>query len=388
VSEYQYIEFRAVDRPLTDSELKYAEKQSTRAQISRWSFQNEYHHNDFRGDVNGLLRRGYDVFLHYANFGVRTVAFRLPTGFPFPKRLWSRYIGTGNLRWQKDRKGKAGIVSLSPFHDAGGIEELWDPHDYMDEMVAVRSQLVSGDLRALYALWLCAEIDDNSFSPDIVEPPVPAGLSQCAESFGPAMEFFGLDPLVLIAAAEGTPDAPKRPTDDEQCREWIERLSEAQSRDLLHRFLTDAPNTVRAEVNAAIRHERESHNWPTLSLGRSLQMLLDRTEQIRADHEAKEEEKRAAAAKREAVEQERKRQERMKEMTNDPQAWLRKASRLVDERGTANYMAAAETLADLREAIGGKEGEKITRKHAAHLARKYPTLTRLKGSLRKSGLLE
>ena len=84
MSENQYIEFRAVDRPLTDSELKFAEKQSTRAQISRWSFQNEYHYGGFRGDVNGLLRRGYDVFLLYANFGIRTVAFRLPTGFPCP----------------------------------------------------------------------------------------------------------------------------------------------------------------------------------------------------------------------------------------------------------------------------------------------------------------
>jgi hypothetical protein len=231
-------------------------------------------------------------------------------------------------------------------------------------------------------------MDDNSFDPDTLEPPVPAGLSECSDAFGPVMEFFGLDPLVLIAAADGTPDAPERPTDDEQCREWMEHLSEAASRDLLHRFLTDAPNTVRADAHATIRREGEPHIWPTISLGRSLQALLDRTEQIRADHEAQEEKKRAATAKRAAAKQERQRQERMKKMASDPQAWLREASRLVDERGTANYLAAAETLADLREAIGGKEGEKITRKHAAHLVRKHPTLTRLKGSLRKSGLLE
>ena len=93
MSEYQYVAFRAVDRPLTDAELKFANSQSTRAEISRWSFQNEYHYGDFHGDVNGLLRRGYDVHLHYANFGVRTVAFRLPAGLPFPKPLWSQYIG-------------------------------------------------------------------------------------------------------------------------------------------------------------------------------------------------------------------------------------------------------------------------------------------------------
>jgi len=122
MSEYQYVEFRAIDRPLTSAELRFAKAQSTRAEISRWFFANEYHYGDFRGDVNGMLRRGYDVYLHYANFGVRTAAFRLPAGLPFPKPLWSRYTGIGELRWEKDRKGKAGIVTLSPYREAGEIE--------------------------------------------------------------------------------------------------------------------------------------------------------------------------------------------------------------------------------------------------------------------------
>ena len=66
----------------------------------------------------------------------------------------------------------------------------------------------------------------------------------------------------------------------------------------------------------------------------------------------------------------------------------RRRSKLADARGTENYKAAADILADLREAIGGDEGEKIARKHAAHLAKKHPTLTRLKSSLRKRGLLK
>ncbi len=388
MNEYQYVEFRAVDKPLTDSELKFAEKQSTRAEISRWSFRNEYHYGDFRGDVNGLLRRGYDVFLHYANFGIRTVAFRLPTGLPFPKRLWSRYIGTGTLRWEKDRKGKAGIVTISSHHDAGELEELWELDDYMDELVTVRNQLVTGDLRTLYAFWLCAAMDDDSMDRDIVEPPVPAGLFQCAEAFSSLLEFFGLDPFILVAAAEGTSAAPQRASDDQQRREWAEQLSEARSKELLRRFLADNPNTVKAEAIAAIRDRVGSSNWPTSSLGRPLQLLLDRTQQLRADHESKQEKKRAAAAKRAAAKKERERQDRMKEMVKEPQAWLREVSRLVNERGTANYKAAAEILAELREAIGGGEGEKTTRKHAAHLVKKYPTLSHLKSSLRKSGLLE
>ena len=63
MSEYQYIEFLAVDRPLTDSELKFAEKQSTRAEISRWSFQNEYH---YRFNERRVLPRHEKAIVRHA----------------------------------------------------------------------------------------------------------------------------------------------------------------------------------------------------------------------------------------------------------------------------------------------------------------------------------
>ena len=78
----------------------------------------------------------------------------------------------------------------------------------------------------------------------------------------------------------------------------------------------------------------------------------------------------------------------MKQMVKAPQKWLCEADKLVNARGTQNYDAAAAILADLREAVGGNEGAQIARRHAAHLAKKHPTLNRLKSSLRKRELLE
>jgi hypothetical protein len=116
--------------------------------------------------------------------------------------------------------------------------------------------------------------------------------------------------------------------------------------------------------------------------------LLERTETLRAEDDAKEQKKREATARRKAAKQESERQDRMKQMVKAPHKWLRAAEKLVDSRGTQNYKAAAEILADLREAVGGDEGAQITRRHAAHLAKNHPTLTHLKSSLRKCGLLE
>lgn len=85
---------------------------------------------------------------------------------------------------------------------------------------------------------------------------------------------------------------------------------------------------------------------------------------------------------------ERERQKRMEQMKVAPEDWLDEAARLAAARGTANYKAAADILADLREAIGGEEGNTLARKKAAELVKKHPTLTQLKGSLRKRGLLD
>jgi hypothetical protein len=38
VSEYQFVAFQAVDRPLTEKELEFARTQSSRAEITRWAF--------------------------------------------------------------------------------------------------------------------------------------------------------------------------------------------------------------------------------------------------------------------------------------------------------------------------------------------------------------
>jgi len=71
MSEYQYVAFRAVDRPVSSKNLAYMNQQSTRAEITPWSFTNEYHYGDFGGNYKEMLRRGYDIYLHYASFGTR-----------------------------------------------------------------------------------------------------------------------------------------------------------------------------------------------------------------------------------------------------------------------------------------------------------------------------
>ena len=55
VSEYQYYEFRAIDRPLDDCGLRALWSLSTRTEITQTSFVNTYDWGDFKGDLDALM---------------------------------------------------------------------------------------------------------------------------------------------------------------------------------------------------------------------------------------------------------------------------------------------------------------------------------------------
>lgn len=387
MSEFQHIVFQAVDRPLSDKELAFAERQSTRADVSRWSLSVDYHYSSFRGDVDGLLRRGYDAFLQYTNYGDREIKLRLPHGLPFDKSLCSKYIDGEHLTWNKDSKGPGGILGLHPYHEPSELEEIWEFQRYLDAAIQVRERLIGGDLRALYLLWLCAADDDYNDPDETVEPPVPHGMSELSDHCGDLLTFYGLDPLLLLAAAKDVEAAPSGGVAENPVRSWAKSMKVERARDLLVQLLTNDTAGLKASLLAEVRDSQPQVIWPTTDQQRTFAELLGQAELLRSDANAKAALKAEAKAKRDAAKAEKERQTRMREMAKAPKKWLRAAEKLADERGTDNYKAAADILFDLREAIGGEQGDKIAREHAAHLALKHPTLNHLKSSLRKRGLL-
>ena len=80
MSEYQYYEFLAVDRPLDERQLGELRALSTRARITPTSLVNTYHWGDFRGDPRKLMERYFDAFLYLANWGTHQLMIRLRPG--------------------------------------------------------------------------------------------------------------------------------------------------------------------------------------------------------------------------------------------------------------------------------------------------------------------
>jgi hypothetical protein len=87
MSEYQYYEFLALDRPLTEKQRAELRSLSTRAEITATRFVNEYHWGDLKGDPQKMMERYFDAFLYLANWGTRRLMFRLPRAGCWMRKL-------------------------------------------------------------------------------------------------------------------------------------------------------------------------------------------------------------------------------------------------------------------------------------------------------------
>ncbi len=78
MSEYQYYEFQAMDRPLTDEEQAAMRQLSSRVVLTPTSAAFTYNYGDFRGDPEKVLLQYFDAMFYIANWGSCQLMFRFP----------------------------------------------------------------------------------------------------------------------------------------------------------------------------------------------------------------------------------------------------------------------------------------------------------------------
>ncbi|MFO0903662.1 MAG: hypothetical protein U0939_11715 [Pirellulales bacterium] len=387
MSEFQIVKFRAVDRPLNDKQLELMGKQSSRAKFTKWEFEVEYHYSSFRGDIDEMLRNGYDLFASNSNSGVVDIRMRLPLGLPFAQSCWSQYVDGTNVIWNPDKRGQAGILVIAP-----SFEEVrnssFDVDAVLDAAATLRDLLIKGDQRALYLVWLCGTSDAYLDPAETLEPPVPNGLGSLAKSIDSLLDYVDVDPLIVHAAADGIPDFEADKLQSEAVDLWLKSLGDASRTALLRRLLDEDPITLKAELLATMRESQRLPDWPVSPPKRLLSELLERTAELRKTEVARRRREAANRAKREAEKAELQRQQRLAEMRSAPEVWLAKAAALAEAKGVDNFREAAEILAAVRDAIGGPAGRRLVRSKALKLVSMYPTQHRLKSELRKQELID
>jgi hypothetical protein len=379
MSEYQYYEFQAVDRPLTDGEMRELRAVSTRARITPTQFVNVYHWGDFKGSPARWMERYFDAFLYVANWGTRELMLRLPAGALDAAAAEWYCPGDSASAWEH---GDFVVLSFTSQEEGG---DSWDDDgsEWLSPLLPLRAEIAAGDHRALYLAWLlCAQAGDVDEEEE--EPPVPPGLGELSPALRVFADFLRIDPDLVSVAAERSPPAPAAPGADET-RRWIASLPDAERVELLARVAGGAEREVRSELLRRIRATRATRPAEDAAprtareLLEAAERLTDERRRARAEAEARERarrEREAAAARERHLDQLAPREE---------ETWEQVDALVASKRPVA-YDEAVGLLADLRD-LAARDGRTAAFDARLHLlrerhARKPSFLERLRKKIR------
>lgn len=376
MSEYQYYEFTAVDRPLTSRDQAELRSLSTRADITATSFVNTYEWGDFKGDPRKLMERYFDAHLYLANWGTRQLMLRLPKHVLDPATVAQYCQGDSASAWTA---GTHVIIDLHDEDEDGTEEWDLDGHGLLASIIPVRASLAAGDLRLLYLAWLRC-VQSEEIADDGPEPPVPAGLGTLDAPLTAVAEFLRIDPDLIAAAAAGSvPPTVGEPT-AAQLRAWVVGLPARDKDAILTDLITGDDSHLR---NRLLRRYRAAHPTAasTPTAARTAGELLATAAELRAERERRDAEQR----EREWVRRERfaaaARQRHLDTLAVDqPAAWQR-VDEFIATKKPREYDTAIQLLVDLRD-LGERDGDsglfqqRLAELRAVH-ARKPSLLERL-----------
>lgn len=340
MSEYQYYEFLAVDRPLSEAQRAQLRALSTRAEITATRFTNEYQWGDLKGDPRKMMERYFDAHLYFANWGTRRLMLRVPRAALDTKTAEQYFCGE-----------TAATLAVTGEHLIIDLYADREPDDYWEEtpdlgsMVGVRSELIAGDRRLLYLAWLFA-VQHDELDDEATEPPVPAGLAELSAPLEAIVEFLEIDEDLIDIAVEASPDLGE--DEPGEIGEWIASLPVPAKDELLGRVASGEGVQVQALL---LRQFRESVPGRPAAAGaptRTAGELRDATAAYKAEIAKAVEERRRA----EAAEKEVKKAAAYAKHLNDlsareASAWVRAAA-LIETKNQRDYDTAVTLLRDLR----------------------------------------
>ncbi|MBT8368866.1 MAG: hypothetical protein KJP23_29595 [Deltaproteobacteria bacterium] len=379
MSEYQYYEFNAVDKPLNEKDMQALRDLSTRARITPTSFVNEYNWGDLKGDPMKLLEKYFDAFLYVANWGTHWFMLKVPRHLVDVELVIKYCPGESAVIHEKEDHIILEFTSQTEDYE-------WEEGEgWLSSLISLRSDFLNSDYRSLYLAWLfCAQMEE--MENDELEPPVPPNLADINVPLKSFAEFMRIDTDLIAVAAENS-ISEDRQTDPKVLKNWLHNLSVGEKDEILFR-LVEAPDPyLRAELMQRFQQTVSTTTNSKIDKQlRSVEDLISRAETYAA-------ERRRRAAEQKAREQARKKRERAiareKYITSlagrEDSIW-KNVGELIDSKQPAKYDEAVTLLVDLRD-LNKKTGkEKAFNKKLKTICEKHRRKVSFLNRLQKLGL--
>jgi hypothetical protein len=337
MSEYQYYEFRAIDRALTAGQKQAVSSLSSRARVTSHMASFVYHYGDFRGKPEQLMTDFFDAMLYMTNWGSRRLMFRIPAALIDMKQTGLYCISDEiDRRLTSDRTC---VLVDFDFNDEN-LMEWTEGEGWMDELVDLRENLIQGDWRVFYLAWLKAMpgmLSMGDIPDDMIEPPVPAGLKQLTPELKAFVEFLDIDTVLLEAAAENSETFLEKSPDLEA---WIDKLPAAEQHDFLVR-LSRGEEGLSILLNRRLLQIADKTHPESKLAEKQLRTVATL---VKAAEDLQQQKKETARIQAEAE-----RQRKLEALAARKNAVWQEIERLIAEKKSKSYDEAAKLLQSLRE---------------------------------------
>jgi hypothetical protein len=374
MSEYQYYEFLASDRPLDRSAIAALRALSSRAEITPTSFTNVYNFGDFKGSPAKLMEKYFDAHIYVANWGTRRLMLRLPRGSVDENALASYVIDSVLDFWTTEE-----YLIIQWQRNEEPDDDWVDGEGLMARLLPLREELKRGDYRALYLGWLYG-VCVGYATEDDVEPPMPAGLRLPTGAQQALAEFLGIDEDLLAAAALASPSVPAPADSGHEMAQWVSSIPTDEAKQYLLLLLQGKAQQAEAQIQRRYALSlRASLSTQTVSAqeSRSVAKLRELAEQARTKRRGREEKNR----ERELAKRRQERERYLAALAEDFEQHWKKVSDLAEQKTSSAYDRARDLLNDLSEAasLTQRRAEFVTRlsQFRATYARRSALLQRL-----------
>lgn len=375
MSEYQYYEWQTVDRLLTEEEEEAISRLSSHIDVSSSRAVVTYSWGDFKHDPQKVLARFFDAHLYLANWGSRRLMFRFPTGL-LNAEVIEPYCVDDSIAFETADSFDVLAIELNE------EEGLWvDSEGSLSGLLPLRNDILQGDYRSLYLGWLKAVSMRGDVAPPArkgaaskpLEPPVPAGLKQLSPALKRFLDLFDVDPCLVEAAAEVSPELVDTPETD--FRPLVAQLSRDECDGFLCRM-------AQGDATASMELRKRLLSFvpcqpakPTAR--RTVGQLMNRAKVIEDDRarRQKEEARKKHVAEMEAL------------ASRETETW-QQAESLVDLKQPKHYDAAVQLLARLKELSEFRDSPDDFRTRLVTLCERYRSRPGFQDRVRRAKLLE
>lgn len=286
------------------------------------------------------MERWFDLHLYLANWGSRRLMIRVPARFIDRDRL-DAVLGEADCV-QHRVVGENLILDIA--RDEMEFEDWDDGSGWLAALTPLRAELLSGNQRLFYLLWLMA-VEAEAIDADDPEPMPGIGpMTGALEAFA---NFFGIEPDLVEAAAERSDAASEDRLSSDGARQVIASMPDREKTALLMR-LFDGDPYVAAELRAGVRKNLDQGAETPTPARRTVRELQARAHDIRLARERAAAEKAAEERRRQTEAAERARQARLEAIQRRGDSVWQEIEEEIERRNAAGYDKAAALLSDLK----------------------------------------